>query len=255
MTKSCARRNVPCGPVFELKNGWDLLAPGVFELLMRLSLAGTISLLVLEPPCTTFSLARKPGVRDMSYPEGFYPDDHATLLGTLLGLVCMVLALSQWVVGNEYLFEQAAFGHMRCTFYWQYLAFLSSSWVVTPFCGYLKEAPIYLKPTIFVFRRSSRFWFQLDRPCVCTLKHTQLCGALTVAAAAYPELLCERVADLVLQNAPTCHSPGYNIKTVRNLLGSGAPNNIREVDIISMMTMMTISFEQIVDPLFPSFQM
>ena len=48
----------------------------------------------------------------MDIPEGHWPDDQCTLLGTLLGIMCIVLPLAQAIDGDEYLFDQPGYGHM-----------------------------------------------------------------------------------------------------------------------------------------------
>ena len=223
ITKHCSNRGISCGPIIEIQRGWNLLEDGLFDWLLRLSLAGRVWLTVLEPPCTSFSLARKPGVRDMDFPEGYYPEDETTLLGTILGMLCMVLALAQASVGNEFLFEQPGYGHIRCTFYWQWMAHLCADWVTTPFCGYLRGPVIYLKPIIFLFRRGSVFWCKLYKPCRCRKPHTPLEGSLTTAAAAYPDLLCQLIARLVEEHMPRTAGPWL---LGAEDIGSGTPGDI-----------------------------
>ena len=63
ITKWCNRLGLVTGPVIELKQGWDLFEEGLFLWLFCLALAGRIWLLILEPPCTTFSIARCPKLR------------------------------------------------------------------------------------------------------------------------------------------------------------------------------------------------
>ena len=70
ITSRCLKRQIVCGPIIEIKNGWDLLDPILFLWLLRLSLAGRIWFMMLEPPCTTFSLARHPSLRNADVPEG-----------------------------------------------------------------------------------------------------------------------------------------------------------------------------------------
>ena len=90
----------------------------LFEWLMRLALWGRIWLMGLEPPCTSFSLARKPQMRDSDFPEGYFPADQKTNDGNLIALLCELLCLAQWAVGNELLLEQPGYGHLRFTSCW-----------------------------------------------------------------------------------------------------------------------------------------
>ena len=84
----------------ELKSGFDLLDDDLCIWLLRLALAGIIWLLVLEPPCTTFSLARHPPLHDSRHPEGYDPAERLTHIGKLLGFLCALLALAQMLTGN-----------------------------------------------------------------------------------------------------------------------------------------------------------
>ena len=96
ISMECRKAGVFCGPVIEIADGFDLLCGDLFMLLMRLCLAGRVWLAVLEPPCTTFSLARKPGLRDSRSPEGYNVGEPKTHAGNLLGLLCCILCLCQW---------------------------------------------------------------------------------------------------------------------------------------------------------------
>ena len=78
--------------MIELKCGWDLFKPGLFEWLVALALAGRVWLMTLEPPCTTFSLARKPGLRDMDQAEGYDAADLLTNAGNVIGIMCVCFA-------------------------------------------------------------------------------------------------------------------------------------------------------------------
>ena len=106
ITKWASRYGLSVGPVIELKQGWNLSEDGLFMWLFRLALAGRIWLLILEPPCTTCSIARSPKVRSVGQAEGFDPIEFETLQGNLFFMMCTVLALAQYAAGNDCLFEQ-----------------------------------------------------------------------------------------------------------------------------------------------------
>ena len=113
ITKWSARYGLSVGAVSELKRGWDMFEDGLFHWLLRLALAGRIWLLVLEPPCTTFSIARSPKLRSSSEAEGFEPIEYETLQGNLFFMMCTLLALAQYAAGNDCLFEQPATGFSK----------------------------------------------------------------------------------------------------------------------------------------------
>ena len=94
INKVCDSKRITRGPVVELKSGFDLLDEDIFIWLLRLALAGIIWLLVLEPPCTTFSLARRPPLRGSRHPEGYDLAERLTHIGNLLEIMCALFALA-----------------------------------------------------------------------------------------------------------------------------------------------------------------
>ena len=162
ISKYTRRYGLRTGPVLEIKKGWDLFAGGVFMWLFRMCLAGRIWLLILEPPCTTFSIARCPKLRTIAEAEGKDPVEFETLQGNLFCIMSTLLALAQWAAGNDALFEQPASGFMKFSCWWLLLRFMGFDAMVTPFCGYLQSGGIvYQKLTIFVFVRE--YWHELYR--------------------------------------------------------------------------------------------
>ena len=208
ISRACEKRGIRRGPVIELKTGFDLFDEALFMWVLRMCLSGRVWLLIVEPPCTTFSLARHPPLRDSRSPEGYDPAERLTHAGNMLGLFCAILGLAQILVGNEFLYEQPGYCHMRFCFWWKMLLGLGADSVLTPQCGYIVSGPVYLKMTVFLFRKQSSFWKNLYRPCTCSgvPKHTQLAGSLTTMAAEYPEQLCEQIAEITKIHMPD--SPG-----------------------------------------------
>ena len=207
ITSRCLKRQIVCGPIIEIKNGWDLLDPILFLWLLRLSLAGRIWFMMLEPPCTTFSLARHPSLRNADVPEGHDSLDFKTNEGNLFGLTCGILCLAQWACGNEFMMEQPAYGHMRFTYWWLLVLHVCGDSIITPWCGYIRSGPVYVKPTVLMFPRRSAFWKTLYKPCSCTKPHVKLEGSLTTLAAAYPEGFCKSVSDIVEFRKPPGPGP------------------------------------------------
>ena len=107
-----------------------------------------------------------------------------------------LLCLGKWAAGSELLLEQPGYGHMRFTCFGIFVLRLCGDTITTPMCGYIVEPPVYYKPTVLMFCARSLFWKRLFRGCVCTAKHIPLEGRLTTLASAYPEGLCEEIADI-----------------------------------------------------------
>ena len=76
----------------ELTLGWDMLDATVLRWLLHVTISGRVRFLFLEPPCTTCSLARKPGLRDSHSPLGFDLTCPITNTGTFFGAACLYLA-------------------------------------------------------------------------------------------------------------------------------------------------------------------
>ena len=199
ITKWCNRMGLVAGPVIEPKRGWDLFENGLFLWLFRLALAGRIWLLVLEPPCTTFSIARCPKLRSSGQAEGFEPIEYETLQGNLFFVMCALLALAQFAAGNDCLFEQPATGFSKCSCWWLHLLAVGFDSLLIPCCGYLpKNGIVYKKDTLFL--HLGRYWKRIVRTCCCVVPHTRLEGSLTTAASAYPDQLCCLIARIACDN-------------------------------------------------------
>ena len=97
----------------ELKLGWDFLDDIVMSWLIHVCLSGYCRFLLLETPCTTCSLARKPALRSTALPCGLDLDCERMNAGSYFAVACLALALVQMFVGDFYLLEQPACGYMR----------------------------------------------------------------------------------------------------------------------------------------------
>ncbi len=113
LSRAAGARGLSVGPNVELKKGMDLLDPNVFGWVRWSILRGRIYCLVVEPPCTTDSLARCPKLRSSWTPNGFDPLHLQTLTGNTISAACLYLALIQHLVGNVAVAEQPGGGFMR----------------------------------------------------------------------------------------------------------------------------------------------
>ena len=104
--------------------------------------------------------------------------------------------------GNEYFMEQPAYGHMRFTFWWLMVLHLGGDSIITPWCGYIRSGPVYLKLTVLMFPRRSIFWKKLFKGSTCKKPHVKLEGSLATLAAACPEGFSEQVGEIVKEEMP-----------------------------------------------------
>ena len=93
LSRACAAAGLRVGPrVDRARNGfWNLLDDGVFGWLLDVVTAGRVFFLFAAPPCTTFSVARRPALRDLDHPYGFNPEEAKTKEGARLFLRCLAL--------------------------------------------------------------------------------------------------------------------------------------------------------------------
>ena len=93
LSRAAGARGLSVGPNVELKKEMDVLDPNVFGWVRWSILRGRIYCLVVEPPCTTDSLARCPKLRSSWTPNGFDPLHLQTLTGNTISAACLYLAL------------------------------------------------------------------------------------------------------------------------------------------------------------------
>ena len=87
VTACMARRGYSvCNPIdISFDKELDVSKVHVLEWILHLIDNLLVSAVMIEPPCTTFSIMRKPALRSSSFPFGFDLDNFQTCLGTLLG--------------------------------------------------------------------------------------------------------------------------------------------------------------------------
>ena len=86
VTAALQQLGIVCGPPIDLSKAEEYNMSHVFVLswLYHLVERGTLRAFMLEPPCTTFSIMRRPALRDIDQPYGFDPRDPQTRDGNIL---------------------------------------------------------------------------------------------------------------------------------------------------------------------------
>ena len=151
---------------------------------------------MIEPPCTTFSIMRRPALRTFDFPFGLDPKDEQTRVGNVLGhrgFQCLALG-ARWEVAGlletpfssklRYLPSWAAIEDSPC-----------SSWCRTDSCQF--GSP-HLKS--FRFLAVHVDLDPLRVRCKCKQKHIQVQGKFTKGSAIYTDALAHRLA-VVLHSA------------------------------------------------------
>ena len=146
---------------------------------------------MIEPPCTTFSIMRRPALRDLDFPFGFNPDDEQTKVGNVLGqrgFQMLAIGFRSGVVG---LLETPNSSKLKNMPSWKSLA--ARACVFTTRCDSCRYGSVHLK--------SFKFLSVGFRPkhaclrCCCAGPHVQVQGSYTKKSATYTDLLAKALAQ------------------------------------------------------------
>lgn len=192
ITKFLEREGIVCGPPLDLSLSpeYDLSQVHVISWLTFLVSSKRLRAFVLEPPCTTFSIMRRPRLRSREKPLGFRPRDEKTHTGNMLA--CR---------GGQLLHTGArhdAFGLLE-----------------TPYSSYMKHMPFWRALEAYECFKTVRcvscrygsphlksFRFLclniktdlISSRCTCQTRHLQIQGSLTKTSAIYTDQLAESIA-------------------------------------------------------------
>ena len=145
---------------------------------------------MIEPPCTTFSVMRRPPLRDKQFPFGYDPSDEQTSVGNQLGqrgFQMLYTARSRKVVG---LLETPNSSKLKNMPSWKSLA--SHDDVFSTRCDSCRYGSIHLKSFKFltVGMRLSHACLR----CKCCEPHVPVQGAFTKLSATYTDQLSQALA-------------------------------------------------------------
>ena len=192
ITKAMVNLGVPVGPPIEisLSMEYDLRMPHVILWLSYLVCNRLVLSIVVEPPCTTFSIIRRPALRSKFVPLGFQPREEKTQTGNILSSRASQLV---YIAG-----ENKVAGLLE-----------------TPYSSFLKYTPAFRAAANKPYARqvrvdSCRFGSphlksfrmlcvhfkpcHIDKQCVCTGRHLQVQGQYTKASATYTDDLARSIA-------------------------------------------------------------
>eukprot|EP00438_Fugacium_kawagutii_P005252 Skav228634 [mRNA] locus=scaffold204:32195:36586:+ [translate_table: standard] len=197
VTANIASFGFSVGPCIDLSESeeYNLEYVHVASWLCHLCSEGFLKGFMLEPPCTTFSIMRRPQLRSLQEPFGFDPKDPATALGTLLAQRAFQVMRTGMI--NEVV------GILETTFSSRLKALPSfraiendqrSDMCRTDSCRF---GSIHMKP--FRFLSVHLPLQRLARRCRCKGKHVVVQGAYTKASATYvPALSLELARSISL---------------------------------------------------------
>ena len=192
VTASLSALGVTCGPPLELYDSeeFDLKFVHILEWLTYMLLAGHLDSCMVEPPCTSFSIMRRPSLRSKARPFGHNIDHHQTKDGNLLAHRGFQLLDSAESSGAPGLLETPNSSLLKNLPSWENLenrpGFKASR---VDSCAF--GSP-HLKS--FKFLHVNMVLQHSSRRCRCTRKHVKVEGALTKASATYVPALADALA-------------------------------------------------------------
>lgn len=109
ITHYMMKLGISCGPPIELTLSpeLDMKEVRLLEWISHLMLHRGLCAFAVEPPCTTYSIMRRPALRNLDFPYGFNPDDPQTADGNQLGQRAFQLMHIGGEVGCAGLLEQS----------------------------------------------------------------------------------------------------------------------------------------------------
>ena len=182
-----------CCPPLDLSESpeLDFMDVRVMEWLSYLVSNRLVKAFMVEPPCTTFSIMRRPALRTKELPYGLDPSDPQTHVGNALalrGLQTMEIGRKNLVPG---IFESPYSAKVKNLPPWKSLASHPEVEVVR--CDSCRFGSPHLKSFAFVGVHTA-----MDRlrvRCRCKKRHVQVQGKFTKASATYVDELAEALAN------------------------------------------------------------
>lgn len=187
VTDALSRLGVTCGPPIDLSKSdeYDVAQVHVISWLFHLIERGSLRGFMLEPPCTTFSIMRRPALRSADAPFGFDPQDPQTRDGNMLAHRSLQLLNKAAVHRVSGVLERpftAKTKHLPA-----YKAILDLEQATEVRADSCQFGSVHQKS--FALLGINIDLSQLQRRCRCTGKHVPVEGIYTKASAVYtPEL-------------------------------------------------------------------
>ena len=195
VTRCAALLGLTVSPPIDLSASpeYNLEWEHVMRWLSYLISSQSICSFMVEPPCTTYSIMRRPALRTFESPFGLDPSHEQTRVGNVLGhrgFQCMALG-ARWEVAG--LLETPFSSKLRYLPSWSTIERSPcASWCRTDSCQF--GSP-HLKS--FRFLGVHVDLDPLRVRCQCKEKHLQVQGKFTKGSAIYTDALAERLAEVI----------------------------------------------------------
>ena len=184
--------NFVCGPPIEISSSveFNVAEVRVIEWLTFLVSEKRLLSFFLCPPCTTFSIMRRPALRSRSMPYGFSPSEEKTSVGNVLAhrsMQLMYVGAQNEIPGMAETPWSSFMKHLPA---WKHIANL-------PFARFCRaDSCRFGSPHQKAFRFLSVHLdlTNVSRRCQCTTKHLQIQGKYTKGSAIYTRELARNLA-------------------------------------------------------------
>ena len=193
VTMAVSSLGLPVGPPIELSHSeeYDLRMSHVISWLTYLLCERLVLAIMVEPPCTTYSILRRPALRSKLVPYGFSPHEEKTSTGNILShracqLMCVAgqnriagLLETPFTSLLKHLPAYKAVARMPCSRQTR----VDSCRFGSPHLKSFRMLSVHLRPK------------HMDLQCICTQKHLQVQGKYTKPSATYTDALSFAIAQ------------------------------------------------------------
>ena len=192
VTKEVAALGFSVGPPIELSRSeeYNLQNAQVIAWLTHLLMHRKLLAFMCEPPCTTFSIMRRPALRDAEHPYGFDPGDPQTATGNMLACRSFQMMAVGEREGAAGLLETPNSSKLKNLPSWNVLSKRPGS--STTRCDSCRYGSPHLKSFRFLCVNFKPHHAALR--CQCTKPHLQVQGQYTKASATYTDALASALA-------------------------------------------------------------
>eukprot|EP00435_Cladocopium_sp_Y103_P063603 s567_g25.t1 len=197
VSKELLERGFKVGPPLDIgiSPEYDLRFSHVMQWLTYLLAEKKLKSFMISPPCTTFSIMRKPRLRSVECPFGFDVNDPQTKLGNTLGQRGAQLMYTAAANDAAGIMETTYSSYLKHLPGWKTVKKLPCAEEVR--CDSCRFGSIHLKPFRFLSVNASIA--RLALRCKCTGLHVRIEGAFTKASATYVPALVSALADCFAQ--------------------------------------------------------
>ena len=198
VTAAMARKGLSVSPPIELSDSEELNVAWahVMSWLSFLISEKRVESFIVEPPCTSFSIMRRPALRGVDFPYGYNTKDQQTITGNILalrGLQCVHFGRRNQVPG---LFEAPFSSKVRYLPPWK--AMLQRPNITQARCDSCRFGSPHLKP--FRFLGAHVDLAPVAKRCCCRKegkKHIVVQGRFTKGSATYTTALGDALAEVL----------------------------------------------------------